>query len=194
MFHAVAPCAWQDIQEVNPILGEKWSGRLDEIKKWTKDLTSVGESITEKEPEKFFSVVKDRFKELTVAETMYLYLVDELTGKPLRAKGYPIEITKRSEVVPKMLPFISQGMKAMSLYNGVAGIINMFGIPFPRVPKSVRENMKESVEMLNRKSSVEAFSVLHGKVEEGDDESKTVRGACLRELERFFEKHNSNKT
>lgn len=132
--------------------------------------------------------MKSQFKDLMTKETMYFYLIDEVTGKPVEKGKYPLEITTPSEIVPKMLPLIQYGMKAMSLYNGVGGIIQMFGFPFlPQVPKPIRDKIQDSVHILKQPSSVGAFSVVHEKVKKGDEESTSVRGASLRELKRFLE-------
>ena len=40
----------------------------------------------------------------------------------MRGAGYPIKITEPSEIVPRLLPMMQVGMRAMSLYNGVAGV------------------------------------------------------------------------
>jgi len=37
------------------------------------------------------------------------------------------------------------------------------------------------------------FGAVHAKVQEGDNEQETTRGASLRELQRFFEKEDSSK-
>ena len=83
-------------------------------------------------------------------EKMYLYLVDELTGLPVRGAGYPIEITTPSEIVHKLLPVMQVGMRAMSLYNGVAGVARMVGYPVPSVPLAWRKGAQSSVEMLKQ--------------------------------------------
>ena len=44
-----------------------------------------------------------------------------------------------------------------------------------------------------QESSVEKFGAVHAKVQEGDNEQETTRGASLRELQRFFEKEDSSK-
>ena len=93
-----------------------------------------------------------------------------------------------------MMPFIECGMRAMSLYNGTAGICRMFGFPFPKVPDSILSDMKEDVLILKQKNSVEAYNAVSQKVEDGDDRSKTVRGSDLKELEKFFEKYDKDKT
>jgi hypothetical protein len=56
----------------------------------------------------------------------------------------------------------------------------------PTLPKGVQDDMRNSVHILKQKSSVETFKAVHQKVEDSDGEKKSVRGACLRELEKFF--------
>ena len=44
-----------------------------------------------------------------------------------------------------------------------------------------------------QESSVEKFGAVHAKVQEGDNEQETTRGASLRELQRFFKEHDEDK-
>lgn len=44
-----------------------------------------------------------------------------------------------------------------------------------------------------QESSVEKFGAVHAKVQEGDNEQETTRGASLRELQRFFKEHDKDK-
>ena len=44
-----------------------------------------------------------------------------------------------------------------------------------------------------QESSVEKFGAVHAKVQEGDNEQETTRGASLRELQRFFKEHDGDK-
>ena len=44
-----------------------------------------------------------------------------------------------------------------------------------------------------QESSVEKFGAVHAKVQEGDNEQETTRGASLRELQHFFEKYDKGK-
>ena len=80
-------------------------------------------AVAQGDADKVVGSVQEAFGELVNAETMYLYLVDELTGEPVRDKPkeeggiYPIEIDKASEVVPQLLPLMQVGMRAMSLFN-----------------------------------------------------------------------------
>ena len=107
-------------------------------------------SIIENNPKKVFNKINEVFGELMTKETMYFYLVDELTGQPVRGDGYPIVITTPSELVPKLLPVMQVGMRAMSLYNGVVGVAQMIGYPAPKVPEAWRKGAQSSVEMLKQ--------------------------------------------
>lgn len=124
--------------------------RLDKAKTWLERLKTFGEGAIENNPNKVFGQIKEVFAELITKETMYFYLVDELTGLPVRGAGYPIKITKPSEIVPKLLPVMQVGMRAMSLYNGVAGVAQMVGYPVPKVPEAWRKSAQSSVEMLKQ--------------------------------------------
>ena len=44
-----------------------------------------------------------------------------------------------------------------------------------------------------QESSVEKFGAVHAKVQEGNNEQETTRGASLRELLHFFEKYDKDK-
>ena len=146
-----------------------------------------------------------------VDKTMYLYLIDELTlkpvgpvidaltRKPVKGSIYPIEITTPSKVVPKLLPVMWVGMRAMSLYHGAAGIARMCGAPLPVMPVGSLKEVKKLVELLKQKSSVEKFGVVHDRevmsLEEAKKaEAETVRGKSLRELQRFFTEKDADKT
>jgi len=122
--------------------------RLDKGMTWLKRLQTFGEGLIENNPIKVFSKIQEVFGELMTKETMYFYLVDELTGLPVRGDGYPIEITTPAEIVPKLLPVMQVGMRAMSLYNGVVGVAQMVGYPVPKVPEGWRKGAQSSVEML----------------------------------------------
>ena len=128
--------------------------------------------------------------DLVTGETMYLYLVDELTCEPVRAEGYPIVITKPSEIVPKLLPVMQVGLRAMSIYNGAGGIARLFGYPVPKVPEAWAKGARESVELLKQESSVAQFGVVHEAVMYGSEESKSVRGHSLRVFTDFLQKND----
>ena len=124
--------------------------QFDKAMTWLERLQTFGEGVIENNPSKVFGKIKEVLGELMTKETMYLYLVDELTGLPVRGDGYPIVITTPSEIVHKLLPMMQVGMRAMSLYNGVAGVARMFGAPAPSVPEEWRKGAQSSVEMLKQ--------------------------------------------
>ena len=107
---------------------------------------------------------------------------------------YPIRITKPSELVGKLLPVMQVGLHAASLVNGVSGVVRMFGYPFPSVPEKLREGAEQSVEVLKQESSVEKFGAIQEHVETQDEQATSVRGASLRELEKFLAKEDPRST
>ena len=117
---------------------------------WLERLKTFGEGVIESNPNKVFGKIKEVLGELMTKETMYFYLIDELTGLPVRGDGYPIVITTPSEIVHKLLPVVQLGMRAMSLFNGVAGVAQMVGYPVPKVPEEWRKGAQSSVEMLKQ--------------------------------------------
>ena len=76
--------------------------------------------------------------------------MDELTGLPVLGNGYPIVITTPSDIVHKLLPVMQVGMRAMSLYNGVAGVARMFGAPVPSMSEDWSKGAQSLVEMLKQ--------------------------------------------
>lgn len=167
-----------------------WMELVAEGKSWVENIALVHNSIAEDDPVKFFDAIKTRFKDLIQKDTMYLYLIDELTGKPVRGDGYPLEITQPLEVIPKAIPLIHHGIKAMSLYNGTSGVLQMFGFPVPSVPKNVR--LKNSLKILKKCNSLEVFGQVHKNVEAGNREKETVRDVCLREVTNFITGSDTN--
>ena len=152
----------------------------------------IGLKIASGEAGKALDIIKDgiRISDLIVGEEMYLYLIDELTGKPVQADGWPLVITTPSELVPKLLPLMMVGMRAMCICNGLAGLARMFGYPVPKVPEAVSKGAQDSVELLKQESSVQEFVVVHEEVKRGTEEKKSVRGASLREFVDFLKKND----
>jgi hypothetical protein len=117
---------------------------------WLERLKTFGEGVIENNPNKVFGKIKEVLGELMTEEKMYLYLIDELTGLPVRGDGYPIVIKTPADIVHKLLPMMQVGMRAMSLFNGVAGVAQMVGCPVPKVPEQWRKGAQSSVEMLKQ--------------------------------------------
>ena len=147
--------------------------------------------------------IKNKTTDSLQEEPMYLYLIDEYTGDPVVPKEggvYPIKLTQPSEKAVKLLPLMRAGLKVMSVVNGAAFVGHMFGVPIPSVPTAWQEKANSAVGSLDKKSSVDEFDVLQDMVDsqnqtkpEGTDK-KAVRGAALREFERFLAKNDPDNT
>eukprot|EP00984_Skeletonema_dohrnii_P008445 scaffold3107_cov77-Skeletonema_dohrnii-CCMP3373.AAC.5 len=161
--------------------------RVQDGIKWAKAIKDIGMNVFAGDIDKAFETIKDGIQDLIVGDEMYLYLIDELTGEPVRAEGWPIVITTPSDLVPKLLPLMQLGMRGLSFCSGTLGLVRMFGYPAPKVPKALSKGAQESVELLKQESSVEGFSVVHDEVKRGSEEKKSVRGASLREFVDFLE-------
>ena len=157
--------------------------------KWIDRVKTIGLNVTAGDVSKAFETIKAGLGDLVTGETMYLYLIDELTGEPVRAEGfYPIEIKTPSEIVPKLLPLMHVGLRAMSIFNGAAGIARMVGYPVPTLSKALTDGVRDSVDMLKKKSSVEDFDVVQEVVdkERAEKKSDSVRGRSLRDFVDFL--------
>ena len=163
--------------ELGGELGEMAKARFEEGKTWWERVTSLAKGVSEGDAEQTFGAIEAGLGDLVTGQTMYLYLIDDLTGLPVRdASGkYPIKITKPAEVVPKLLPVMQVGMHALSVFNGVAGVARMFGAPVPSVPADWQRGAQKSVELLKQESSVEAFGAVHASTAEGNENGVGAR-------------------
>mmetsp|Transcript_74809 Transcript_74809/g.206351 ORF Transcript_74809/g.206351 Transcript_74809/m.206351 type:complete len:1089 (+) Transcript_74809:132-3398(+) len=175
---------------VNSEVFDEYKGRFDEAMEWADCLKGIGSKFAEGGVGDAFETIKDGLGDLVTGERKYLYLVDDLTGEPVRGEGYPLTITKPSELVPKLLPLMQVGLRGMAIYNGAAGVARMFGFPAPKVPEDWRNGTHESVEVLKQESSVEQFGAVHHEVMGGGEESKSVRGKSLREFVDFLSEYD----
>ena len=122
---------------------------------WAKRIKSINSKVAAGEVGTAFEIIKKGIKDLISGNEMYLYLIDELTGEPIRADGWPITITGPLEIVPKLFPLMLVGMRAMFFCDGKVGLARMFGFPAKRVPIAWLEGAQEPVELLNEECSVE---------------------------------------
>eukprot|EP00984_Skeletonema_dohrnii_P002429 scaffold836_cov77-Skeletonema_dohrnii-CCMP3373.AAC.3 len=157
---------------------------------WAERLRKIGTNFAAGEIGTAFETIKEGIQDLIVGDEMYLYLVDELTGEPVEAKGWPLTITTPSETVPRLIPLMQVGMRVISICNGAAGLAKVFGIPAPRVPKDWSKGARDSVKLFEQDSSVQEFGVVHAEVKGGTQENTSVRGASLREFQDFMKKND----
>jgi len=157
---------------------KEYRDQVEDGIKWAKAIKNICTNVAAGEIGTAFDIIKDGIEDLIVGNEMYLYLIDELTGEPVRAEGWPIVITEPSDLVPKLLPLIQVGIRAMCIYNGTAGLAALFGFPLPRVPKAWSKGAQETVELLKQESSVKVFSGVEGF------------GASLRYFMDFLNEHD----
>ena len=180
---------WQKVPDEKIQAGK---ALYDKAMKWTGRSIDMVKSIVAVDADSVFNGIKDSLTEFATDHEMYFYLVDELTGEPVRAKGYPIEITTRSDRVAKLMPLMIGTMRGMSLYNGCAGIARMFGVPLPGIPEEWRKTFQGTVELMKQESSVQKFGVVHKEAmdQKGNDGNgstpKSCRGQALLELKDFL--------
>jgi len=166
----------------------KYMDSLKTGKEWVERLGNIGQNFVRGNTKEMFSSIKEGLNQFVTEESMYLYLVDELTGMPVIGGGYPIKIDTPSKIVHKLIPAMQVGLLAMSVTNGVIGIAKLFGFPLNQVPKEWSEGLRGSVELLKQKSSVEKFDVVQEVLDKETEQrqSTSLRGSSLREFQNFL--------
>ena len=166
----------------------------------TSDPIAFGKKMIGSMKDKMLSKAEAIF-DAKKSQTLYFYLIDEYTGEPVEGGAYPIKITTQSELCKKALPMMKLGMKAVSVFNGAAGIATMCGFPVPQVPSSLSKMAKKSIKNADQDSSVAEFSVVQEVVdsatgEDSDGKGKSSgpkRGGALREFMKFLDEHDPEK-
>ncbi|KAF0691110.1 Aste57867_17608 [Aphanomyces stellatus] len=137
-------------------------------------------------------------KVFSAGEPLYLYLIDEVHGAPVVPSRlskddpplYPIKIETKSDeyinFIATAMPYIQTGFKFIKGINTVATLAKSLGVP--SLDKEVMANIGDNIEKAKKTSSVFDFQVLQTAVEAHDSAAPVhfIRGAALRELERFF--------
>jgi serine/threonine protein kinase len=180
---------------------EEPRSRFGRMKRWFNKAVKIGETL--KDGETFDAVAQAAELAASMQATrFYLYLIDEVTGKPVipdadDGSSYPIEITKPAEWVGKLMPFMKAGLKVMSVANGVLSVAQCFFPGVPKIPASIRNKAKTAVGNLDKKSSVDDFDALSGTLDEANGEegkkNEGQRGAALREFKRFLDENDKEQ-
>jgi hypothetical protein len=177
--------------------------KYDTSLRWIDKLSKLGEAVAGAVNDPI-AAIQEAAKNICTDEFLYLYLVDEYTMQPVVKQDdplYPIEITTPAEFIPKVLPLLKIGMKAMTVVNSVAGMGRFFGYPVPTIPAEYMSKISGAIGGLDQLSSVAEFNALQAAVDDtkeaskagrGTEDSKKLSGAALRELERFFLIHDPN--
>jgi len=135
-------------------------------------------------------------------KTVYLYLVDELTGMPVFSVGdrqtYPIEIRSPKERLRELVPLMCLGITALSMVSNGASIANMFGIPAPTLSKNAKDKMNSFANKMSKSNTAEQFDCLQESIADAQqprslisaDQKKQMRGNALRTFECFLAEHD----
>ncbi|RHZ15144.1 hypothetical protein DYB37_009645, partial [Aphanomyces astaci] len=134
-------------------------------------------------------------------EPLFLYLIDEVHGLPVvptsPGSHYPIRIETKSDEYTQFMsaamPYIQTGFRLLKGANTIASLVSCLGV-LPSLDPNVLDEMGEHIENAQKTSSVFDFDVLQTAVEDqGGVPVQHIRGAALRELERFFKKNDRDK-
>ncbi|KAF0682337.1 Aste57867_25520 [Aphanomyces stellatus] len=132
---------------------------------------------------------------------MFLYLVDEVEGTPVIPSAseisvYPIRIdTQSPQFLAVAAPYLQAGLHLLEGINTLTTLAKCIGIPNPT--KSVVNQAIQLLEATKTESSVVDFNVVHSAIQAGSESPRLlqrIRGAALRELERFFNVKDPKKT
>ena len=80
--------------------GDQLNSLIENMEQARTLVKSFTESSNESNSNTLFTPIKKIFGQLATAETLYFYLIDELTGEPVKGEGYPIEIKNRPNLFP----------------------------------------------------------------------------------------------
>ena len=86
------------------------------------------------------------------------------------------------------------GLKAVGMMNGIGGLSKMFGVPYPSSGiTGLLEKAGGMVDTLEKESSVTDFDVLQGLIDDRNGDKQTKRGAELRKVTDFFDRHDPDR-
>jgi serine/threonine protein kinase len=162
---------------------DHWGDRFDYMQ---QVLDKVSSCITA--PRLDFAL--DSIKREFIEKPMFLYLVDEYTGKPVVTKGgvYPIQIDVRKKEAKKFLAVMAVGMKAVAVGNTALGLIAMF---YPGVIPQIPPGLIEKADNFINDSKP-------GVIEHALDNTSSVgdsnRGNALREFSTFLREKDADST
>jgi hypothetical protein len=199
---------------------EEQKSMLDKAEKWVSTVVDLGGKELINDPasyaqsfgSSFFKKKIAAVKESMVEKHLFLYLVDEFTGKPVYDEGgvYPVRIETKSEHVDKCvrersaftsslltrlrryLPMMRLGLQAAAVANGAVSIANIFCPCVPRmlVPPTLLAKATSFVDGLGKPSNVADHSSVQKHVEDGDEGGGAKRGGELRDFEKFLRTHD----
>ena len=204
-------------------VAKKVEDKVEKAQSWMRKLGSIGSAASSMAKKALggASYALDHPREALVSalesavgaeahrETLWLYLVDQATMKPIVPRDepgsvYPIEIRKNVDFPTALLPLLRCSLKAIYFFNGAAFLAQCFGVPVPRIPTVFSNAAQEVVGSLSEKSNVAEYDVLQQALDSGSSgqesaataaavgadktsaSAKAHRGKPLREFARFL--------
>ena len=152
---------------------EKAQAGIEEVSSFLSDPFSYGKQKAKEAAESVFANY--------TGDDLWLYLVDEYTGKPVVTKeggDYPIKITLQSGHLKAAMPYMKLGVKAMKMSNGIAGVARMFGVPAPKIPQDVLKKAEKEVGLMDQESTVAEFEVLQAALDDGGGRKRKCGARC----------------
>jgi hypothetical protein len=176
---------------------------LDKAESWVETVSGLAdeggglvENAAQYAKSFFGSAFKDKIAEVKgqlTEKTLYLYLVDEYTGKPVYDEScvYPVQIDVASDLVDRYMPMMKIGLQAVAVANGAAALASMF-YPFPKsvVPAKLLAKATSYVDHLDKGSNVADFSSVQDDVDASSEGGSAKRGCPLRDFKKFLLKHD----
>jgi hypothetical protein len=140
-------------------------------------------------------------------QEVYLYLIDEYTGKPVIPDAndniypIPIQVNADGSLLKSISPYLATGLKFISTVNSIAGMVTYLGYPVPTI--SLDTATQSYIQTIADGTSVAEFPNLNSNSvttssstdPSGNNSSdkgivQSTRGAALRELKNFFVKQD----
>ncbi|OQR90981.1 hypothetical protein ACHHYP_05097 [Achlya hypogyna] len=128
---------------------------------------------------------------LCMQETLYLYLIDDVTGEIAMGEGsiYPLEVTKKTTdyytFVDKYMPLIQGSFALVDGVDKIARLLGLVGVP--KVTGTVVREMKSAIATMEATVTDVVEAATANKSVTG------VRGASLRQLDDFFAQHDPQR-
>ena len=138
-------------------------------------------------------------------QEVFLYLIDEYTGKPVIPDTndiiypIPIQVNADGSLLKSLSPYLATGLKFISTVNSIAEMVTYLGYPVPTI--SLDTSIQSYIQTIADGTSVAEFSNLSsisattststdpsGNNSSDGGAVKSTRGAALRELKNFFVK------
>ena len=174
--------------------------QLEEGQKWMERICSFGDALANADVNMAFKTIQKTLGDLVTGDTMYLYLIDELTGKPVCGEAAEAEDVEEEDEkgeddkeegekqeedaakqgypieITKPAEIVAQLLPVMQVgmraMSVYNGVTGVFGMLGlnAKVPDGVMSKAQRTVELLKQESSVEQFGAIN-EVVMSDEES-----------------------